>query len=230
MEKNKWRELAETLTVALVLALVIRALLVQSYMIPTPSMVPTLMVGDHILVAKYVYGFKLPFVARKVLPLWTPKRGDVVVFAFPPSPNIDYVKRVVAVEGDVVEVKGGDLWLNGAKAEDPHATHLGPARTGQNPQAEEFGPYTVPPHKVFCMGDNRDNSFDSRFWGPVDLDLVRGKAVVVYWSADLERPLPLIGALIPARWSWKDPSRTPPMLPAMLLFTPKLTRVGTIVR
>ncbi len=228
--KGKARETAETLVAALALALVIRAFLVQSFMIPTPSMVPTLLVGDHILVAKYVYGFKIPLLKKKILPLWTPGRGDVIVFGFPPDPRIDYVKRVTAVAGDVVEVREGELYLNGAKAEDPHARHIGPSRTGQDSPANRFGPFTVPPRSVFCMGDNRDNSFDSRFWGPVSYDYIRGKAVVIYWAADLDRPLPLIGALIPPAWSWKDPAKTPPLVPAMLLFTPKLSRVGTVVR
>jgi signal peptidase I len=232
--RGKTRETVETLVAALALALVIRAFLVQSFMIPTPSMVPTLLVGDHILVAKYVYGFKIPFVRKKVLPLWTPKRGDVIVFGFPPDPRIDYVKRVTAVAGDVVEVREGELYLNGVKADDPHSHHLGPNRPGPDSPANRFGPFTVPPHTVFCMGDNRDNSFDSRFWVKgglaVDLDLVRGKAATIYWAADLDRPLPLIGALIPPTWSWKDPARTPPLVPAMLLFTPKFNRIGTAVR
>ncbi len=225
--KGKTRELIETVVIALGLALILRAFLVQSFMIPTPSMVPTLKVGDHILVNKYVYGWKMPWSEKRVLPFWDPQRWDVVVFAYPPQPQIDYVKRVVALAGETVEVRSRVLYIDGKPIEDARAWHdpeKGPP--AGIPRRDDFGPFLVPPGHVFVMGDNRENSADSRFWGPVPLKNLKGKAMVIYWSANLDRPwLPL-----PASWSWKDPSRTPPLVPALLLFVPEFSRFGRIVR
>jgi signal peptidase I len=197
LEQRSWvREYVEPLVIAVFLALVIRTFIIQAYKIPSGSMEPTLLIGDHILVNKMIYGLRMP---DSLLYLHVPgipygqylfhfepvHRGDVVVFVFPPNPTVDFIKRVIAVEGDTVEVKGGEVYLNGQKVPDPHAHYEVPLadHTGMTPR-DNFGPVKVPPHNVFVMGDNRDRSYDSRFWGFVNIDRVEGRAVIIYWSWD----------------------------------------------
>ncbi len=217
-ERTSPRDLLLTVAVALVVALLVRGLVVQAYKIPTPSMVPTLLVGDHVLVNKFVYGWKLPFLEERVFPFWEPQRGDVLVFRYPADRKVDFIKRVVAVEGDVVEVREKRLFLNGEAAADPHAMFSDYEESLQGRARDNYGPFTVPPGHVFVMGDNRDNSRDSRFWGPVPVADIRGKAMVIYWSADLSKPL-----LSSLRWPWKGDG------PNYVLYVPRLDRVGKVV-
>ena len=187
--KGKVREYAEAIFLALVLALLIRTFVIQAFKIPSPSMVPTLLVGDHILVNKFLYGFKLPFFEGKILSIRDPRKGDVVVFKYPKNRKMDFIKRCIAVEGDILEIRGKKVYIDGLPVDDPHGVFL-ENNTRYVDGRDNFGPFTVPEGKIFVMGDNRDNSNDSRFWGVVDLDDIKGKAVVIYWSWDRGRKWP----------------------------------------
>jgi signal peptidase I len=183
--KSTFREYAEAIGMALLLALFIRTFIVQAFKIPSGSMIPTLQIGDHILVNKLSYGIRIPFWEHYLVEFGHPNRGDVVVFIFPEDRTKDFIKRVIAVGGDTVEIRGKKIYINGKQVDDPHA-HF----EGDDPQTaglvsrDDFGPKTVPENHIFVMGDNRDRSYDSRFWGFVNLDDVRGKAFLIYWSWD----------------------------------------------
>lgn len=183
-QKSTTREYAEALLMALLLAIVIRSFVVQAFKIPSGSMLPTLLIGDHILVNKFLYGLRLPYPLDTMIVHWgQPQRGDVIVFVFPRDPSKDFIKRVVAVPGDTLEVRHKQLYINGVQADDPHATFADAEREILGPR-DNFGPIQIPPDKFFAMGDNRDRSHDSRFWGFVDISEVKGKAFMIYWSWD----------------------------------------------
>src|SRR5215471_18533202 len=185
-QKSVVREYTEALLVALVLAFFIRSFIVQAFKIPSGSMLPTLQIGDHILVNKFLYGLRLPYPFEKVLVQWgQPHEGDVIVFVYPRDRSKDFIKRVIAVGGDAVEIRHKQVYVNGAKLAVPQATFADDDREIPGLR-DNFGPVSVPPHKLFVMGDNRDRSHDSRFWGFVDLDDVKGKAFLIYWSWDGE--------------------------------------------
>jgi len=186
MEKKKAiRETIEAIVVALVLALTIRTFVVQAFKIPSSSMEPTLLIGDHILVNKFIYGIPVPFTDIKLVPFATPKRWDVIVFRFPLDKRKDYIKRVVGLEGDTVEVIDKKVFINGKEIEDNYGFHKDTIIfPKENQHRDNFGPFTVPKDSVFVMGDNRDSSFDSRFWGVVNLSEIKGKAFIIYWSWD----------------------------------------------
>jgi signal peptidase I len=179
-KKSKVREYAETLVIALVIALFVRTFVVQAFKIPSSSMEPTLLIGDHILVNKFIYGIRIPVVGEKVLTFSKPQRGDVIVFIFPNDRSKDYIKRVIGLPGEKVEIKERKIYINDRPIEDPwgHFSSWGPG------VRDTYGPITVPAHSLFVMGDNRDNSEDSRYWGFVPLNDVLGKAFVMYWSWD----------------------------------------------
>jgi signal peptidase I len=181
--KSTFREYAEAIVVALLLALLIRTFVVQAFKIPSGSMEPTLVIGDHILVNKFIYGIKIPFTSIRLFPLYKPQREEVVVFIYPLDPSKDFIKRVVAVEGDTVKIVNKKLFINGSEAADSYAVYkedtVFPAEMQKR---DNFGPVTVPPGSLFVMGDNRDRSLDSRFWGFVPLEDLRGKAFIIYWS------------------------------------------------
>jgi signal peptidase I len=184
-QKSQVREYAEALAVALLLALVIRTFVVQAFKIPSGSMLPTLQIGDHILVNKFIYGPRLEIPLTQLslgqLPgVRKPVPGDVVVFIWPKDRSKDFIKRVIAVEGQTVEVRNKQVYVDGRPWDDPHATWA----PGRNGQSDNSGPFTVPPDHVFVMGDNRDQSYDSRFWGPVPIADIKGKALIIYWSWD----------------------------------------------
>ena len=183
--KSTFREYAEAIVVALVLALLIRTFVVQAFKIPSGSMEPTLEIGDHILVNKFIYGIKIPF-THLSFGAWTqPKRGEVIVFIYPLEPEKDFIKRVIGVPGDTVRIVNKKLYINGAEAQDPHAVYKEDTLLpGDAQKRDNFGPITVPPGKIFVLGDNRDRSLDSRFWGFVPLEDVKGKAFIIYWSWD----------------------------------------------
>jgi signal peptidase I len=185
-QKSVAREYAEALLVALLLALFIRSFIVQAFKIPSGSMLPTLQIGDHILVNKFLYGLRLPYPFEKVVAQWgQPHEGDVIVFVYPRDRSKDFIKRVIAVGGETVEIRHKQVYVNGAKLLVPQATFADDDREMPGLR-DNFGPVSVPPHKLFVMGDNRDRSHDSRFWGFVDLDDVKGKAFLIYWSWDGE--------------------------------------------
>ena len=185
--KNIFREYGEAILIAVILALFIRTFVVQAFKIPSGSMKPTLLVGDHILVNKFIYGVKVPFLNITLIPVKDPKRGDIVVFKFPEDPKKDFIKRVIAVAGDKVQIRNKKVYINDKPMEDSYGTHLDPHSIlgGARPR-DNFGPVAVPPDSFFVMGDNRDHSYDSRFWGFVNQSAVKGKAFIIYWSWDKE--------------------------------------------
>lgn len=185
-EKSWRRETAEAVIVALALALFIRTFFVQAYKIPSGSMLPTLQVGDHLLVNKLVYGLRVPVTGKRYFDFFTPERGDTIVFVYPEDPDKDFIKRVVGIPGDVIEIRNKQLFRNGQpvdEEDEPYAQHLEPLRPGPR---DNWGPETVPERHVFVLGDNRDRSYDSRFWGFVPYENIHGKAFIIYWSWDGE--------------------------------------------
>lgn len=188
-KKSIFREYFEAILVAVVLALFIRTFVVQAFKIPSGSMQPTLLVGDHILVNKFIYGIKAPFLDKTIVPMTDPKRGDVVVFKFPEDPKKDFIKRVIGIEGDVIEIRNKKVFLNNEPMEDEHGTYMDPhIIAGTARPRDNLGPLTVPANALFVMGDNRDHSYDSRFWKFVDLSEVKGKAFIIYWSWNRDNP------------------------------------------
>jgi len=186
-KKGGLRENIEAILVAIVLALFIRTFIIQAFKIPSGSMKETLLIGDHILVNKFIYGVKLPFLQTTIMPVKNPKRGDIVVFKFPEDPGKDFIKRVIGVEGDEVEVRDKQVYLNGKLLNHDFGIHTDSYIFPASVQPRDnFGPVVVPEKSLFVMGDNRDQSYDSRFWGFVDLKAVKGKALMIYWSWDKE--------------------------------------------
>lgn len=184
-KKGKLRENIEALIIAIVLALFIRTFVVQAFKIPSGSMKQTLQIGDHILVNKFIYGIKIPFTEKTAIPVKSPEREDIVVFKFPDDPSKDYIKRVIAVAGDTVQIRDKALYVNGQRKKMEMAIFLDPNIIPKAYQPRDnYGPTTVPDNHLFVMGDNRDHSFDSRFWGFVDLKFVKGMAFMIYWSWD----------------------------------------------
>ena len=186
-KKSGLRENIEAILVAIVLALFIRTFVIQAFKIPSGSMKETLKIGDHILVNKFIYGVKIPFLQTTIIPIANPKRGDIVVFKFPEDPGKDFIKRVIGVAGDVVEVRDKKVYVNSKLLNHDFGIHTDSYIFPKSDQPRDnFGPVVVPPHSLFVMGDNRDQSYDSRFWGFVDLKAVKGKALMIYWSWDKE--------------------------------------------
>jgi signal peptidase I len=213
--KSTLREYSESIGVAVAIALLLRAFVVEAFQIPSGSMIPTLEVGDHIFVSKFAYGLTIPFTNKKLVELGQPKRGDIIVFKFPLDQSTDYIKRVVGLPGDALEMRDGELYVNGhavprervprpyrytdASAHERGA--LADEREGdlwienldgtkhetlqdRASGSRDFERRVVPAGHVFVMGDNRDNSSDSRVWGYVDRDLIKGRALIVWWSRD----------------------------------------------
>lgn len=189
-KKTVFREYFEAIFIAILLALFIRTFVVQAFKIPSGSMLPTLLIGDHLLVNKFIYGIRVPFTGKVLIPVKDPHQGDVVVFRFPKDRSIDYIKRVIGTPGDMVEIKNKKVYINGEPINDPHA-NISPATvlSGDASPRDNFGPVLVPAGRIFVMGDNRDNSYDSRFWGFVDQRDILGKAFILYWSWDIDKPL-----------------------------------------
>jgi signal peptidase I len=134
-------------------------------------------VGDHILVSKFIYGIKAPFINRTIVPISKPKRGDVIVFIYPKDKSKDYIKRVIGLPGDKIKIIGKDIFINGKLLDAPFGVYDKGSRRNNN-----LGPIIVPAQGLFVMGDNRDHSYDSRYWGFVPMELVKGKAIIIYWS------------------------------------------------
>ena len=201
-KKSVIRENIEAILVAILLALFIRTFIIQAFKIPSGSMLPTLQIGDHLLVSKFIYGIKMPFTGSTLIPISDPKPNDIVVFQYPKNPDLDYIKRVIAVAGDIVEIRDKKILINGKPFDDQHGVFLDsmihPAALDPR---DNFGPVTVPADKIFTMGDNRDNSYDGRFWGFVDLKAIRGKAWIIYWSWDVQQSLFSLDRLRSIRWS-----------------------------
>lgn len=173
------KEYAEALFVALILAFFIRSFVVQAFKIPSGSMLQTLQIGDHLLVNKFTYGLKIPFTHKVVLPLSDPEFQDIVVFEFPEDTSKDFIKRIIGLPGDTIQIRDKKLFRNGSEVEEPYVQHTDASIV---PRRDNFGPITVPEGKYFVMGDNRDESYDSRFWGFVDRNKIEGRAWILYWS------------------------------------------------
>lgn len=225
-QKSKLREYIEAILIAVLLALVVRTFVVQAFKIPSGSMIPSLLIGDHILVNKFIYGIKMPFKENRILTLRQPSRGDVIVFSFPGnkekeecktiSKNIaarisgainnkniaylfhdecrDFIKRLIGVGGDSIEIRNKTVYVNGTPLKEPYVIHTD--RSTVIGDRDKLGPITVPYGKFFVMGDNRNQSYDSRFWGFVDMNEIKGKAFIIYWSWNSEGNI-----LTKVRWS-----------------------------
>jgi signal peptidase I len=183
--KSTLRQYGEAFAIAFVLALFLRTFVLQAFKIPTGSMLPTLQVGDHLLISKLAYGVRMPVVGGWLVSWRSPRPFDVVVFSHPQDRDKDFIKRVVAVGGEVVEVRDKQVFVGGTPRDAPQA-YLAEGREGvrETGTRDNFGPATVPPGHVFVLGDNRDRSYDSRFWGFVDVDDIKGQALIIYWSWD----------------------------------------------
>ena len=183
--KSAVREYAEAIVIAVILALIIRTFIVQAFKIPSGSMKQTLRVGDHILVNKFLYGIMIPFTDFQFFPIRDPNRLDVIVFKFPKDESKDFIKRVIGLPGDAVEVRDKKVYINGSPLEEDYAIYTQSSVLPSDLQPRDnFGPVTVPTDSYFVMGDNRDQSLDSRFWGFVKRNKIQGKAFIVYWSWD----------------------------------------------
>jgi signal peptidase I len=181
--KSKLREYVEAILIAVVIAFFIRTFIIQAFKIPSGSMKPTLQIGDHILVTKFIYGIKIPIIRKTLFPISDPKRGDIVVFIYPEDRSKDFVKRVIGTSGDTIEIRNKKIYVNGLPYNDNYGVYTDEMIIpGAAQPRDNFGPVTVPPESLFVMGDNRDQSYDSRFWGFVDLRDVLGKAWIIYWS------------------------------------------------
>ena len=186
-KKSLLWEYVEAIITALILALLIRTFVVQAFKIPSGSMIPTLVIGDHILVNKFLYGTQIPFTDKKILVFREPEKGDIIVFKFPENPAKDFIKRVIATEGDTIEEKNKVVYVNGEPVIETYAYHYDSSMMSANDRRDNFGRILVPKDKIFVMGDNRDHSYDSRFWGFVDEKEVKGKAFIIYWSWDPDK-------------------------------------------
>jgi len=188
-KKSSLRENIEAITLAIILALFIRTFVVQAFKIPSGSMKETLLVGDHILVNKFIYGIKIPFIKKTLIPIKNPQREDIIVFKYPIDPKKDFIKRVIGIPGDVIEIRDKQIFINGKNFGDKvYESYKDPDKIpAESSHRDNYGPVTVPLESLFVMGDNRDNSHDSRFWGFVPLEDVKGKAFLIYWSSVLPR-------------------------------------------
>jgi len=186
--KSTLREYFESIVIAVILALFVRTWVVQAFKIPTGSMENNLLVGDHLLVNKFIYGPTALGAARTLLPVDGVHRGDVVVFKYPEDPERDFIKRVIGLPGETIEIREKKVYIDGKPLEEPYVHFLQPAGSYGEFAAfdvrEQYGPVTVPPGHYFMMGDNRDNSQDSRYWGFLPREYIKGKALLVYWSFD----------------------------------------------
>lgn len=185
--KSKLRENIEAIVIAVILALFIRTFIVQAFKIPSGSMQPTLAIGDHILVNKFIYGVKVPYIGKTLIPVKEPGHGDIIVFRYPEDPDKDFIKRLIGLPGDTVEIKNKQVYVNNMPVSPDMGVHTDShVISGRMNPRDNFGPVTVPPESYFVMGDNRDNSYDSRFWGFVNQTAIKGKAFIIYWSWNSE--------------------------------------------
>jgi signal peptidase I len=186
--KSKLRENVEAILWAVVLALIIRTCLVQPFKIPSGSMENTLLVGDYLFVNKFIYGIRVPFTNVRLPSLRAPEQGEVLVFKYPEDRSKDYIKRVVGVPGDEIQIRDKQVYVNGTPYKNPHEIYKDPRiLSGESSARDNFGLIRVPADSYFVMGDNRDNSNDSRFWGFVPKSDLVGKALIKWWSWDHDK-------------------------------------------
>ena len=190
--KSTAREYFESIVIAVILALFIRTWVVQAFKIPTGSMEQNLLIGDHLLVNKFVFSPTASDAEHWVMPTDEVERGDIVVFKFPEEPERDFIKRVIGLPGETLEVRRKRVLINGEPLDEPYLAGQMPAMSSTGvavDRRDTFGPIAIPDDHYFMMGDNRDNSQDSRFWGPLPHAYLKGKAMVVYWSYDAAQPV-----------------------------------------
>jgi signal peptidase I len=186
---------------ALVIALVIRTFLVEPFRIPSSSMEDTLLVGDHLFVNRFIYGVRLPGMTSRPLALRSPRRGDIVVFVPPHQRNKDFIKRIIGLPGETVEIRDQRVFINGVPLEEPYVVHKDPRPFGRPlPPRDVLPPRIVPPGKYFLLGDNRDRSEDSRYWGFASLMDIKGKAMFIYLSWDPDPRVPAWHLWSKIRW------------------------------
>jgi signal peptidase I len=184
------REYLEAIVIAVLFLGFTNSFVIKTFFIPSGSMEETLLVGDHLFVNRYIFGGAPTAFEQKLLPLRAPRRGDIVIFRSPKQPTVDLVKRLVALPGDTVQAIDKQLYVNNQRVEDstyvvhkdPHTFSDRPGVDLERRQRDNFGPLTVPEDYYFCLGDNRDQSYDSRYWGPVPRRYLKGRAFLVYWS------------------------------------------------
>jgi len=190
-QKSTAREYFESIVIAVILALFVRTWVVQAFKIPTGSMEQNLLIGDHLLVNKFVFGPTVTGLERPLLPVSEIRRGDVVVFKFPEEPERDFIKRVIGLPGDTIELKDKQVFIDGRPLDEPYVFYLQPPGAMGGPSEFDvrvtYGPVTVPADRYFMMGDNRDNSQDSRYWGFLPRSYIKGKALMIYWSYEAGR-------------------------------------------
>jgi signal peptidase I len=185
-QKSTLREYFETIVIAVILALFVRTWIVQAFKIPTGSMENNLLIGDHLVVNKFVFGPLASDIEKAVLPVREIRRGDVVVFKYPVEPERDFIKRVIGLPGETLELRNKKVYINGHPLEENYVHFLEPVAEGQEltsfEQRERYGPVQIPEGQYFVMGDNRDNSQDSRWWGFLPDSYIKGQALMIYWS------------------------------------------------
>jgi signal peptidase I len=190
-QKSTLREYAESIVIAVILALFVRTWVVQAFKIPTGSMENNLLIGDHLLVNKFVFSSTPTALERALLPVRNIRRGDIIVFKYPDEPDRDFIKRVIGLPGETVELKAKKVYIDGHPIDEPYVHFLEPASEAQEVTSsdvrERYGPVRVPDDHYFVMGDNRDNSQDSRYWGFLPRDYVKGRALMIYWSYESGR-------------------------------------------
>ncbi len=221
-KKSTFREYLESIVIAVLLAFVIKTSIVEAYKIPTGSMEDTLLVGDFLLANKFIYGARLPLIGLKLPALQHPQPGQVVIFKYPLNRKTNYIKRVIATAGQVVEIKDKRVYVDGKLVpEPPKSKHTDPREIprGVN-NRDNFGPVRIPKGYIFVMGDNRDNSYDSRFWGFLDKDLIRGKGMIIHfsWRSDPAAP----------KLSWANPLSIIHLFFYNLIHLPQRIRWGRI--
>ena len=199
-KKSEVREWVKSLSIGILAVLIFRSMVAQAYQIPSGSMERTLLVGDYIYINKMFYGpeIDVPYLLHHRFPgILKPRRGDIIVFRYPVDLRKDFIKRCVAVEGQTVAIRNKVLYVDGVKQDEPYVIHEDDRILPREASVRDnFGPIVVPKGMIFMMGDNRDNSLDSRFWGPLSLDLVRGKAIFRYFSWDADRNWPRFSQIL----------------------------------
>jgi signal peptidase I len=189
-QKSTVREYFESIVIAVILALFVRTWVVQAFKIPTGSMENNLLIGDHLLVNKFAFAPTITAVEDAVLPIRDMRRGDIVVFKYPDEPERDFIKRIIGLPGETLELRNKRVYINGQALDEPYVHFLEPASAGEVTSfdlRERYGPVRVPDGQYFVMGDNRDNSQDSRYWGFLPGAYIKGKALMIYWSYDSGR-------------------------------------------
>ncbi len=185
-QKSTVREYFESIVIAVILALFVRTWVVQAFKIPTGSMENNLLIGDHLLVNKFAFVPTATSLERALLPIRDVRRGDIVVFKYPEEPERDFIKRVIGLPGETLELRAKKIYINGQPLDEPYVHFLraasGLSEVTSKDVSENYGPVTVPQDQFFVMGDNRDNSQDSRYWGYLPRGHVKGKALMIYWS------------------------------------------------